>query len=136
MILARKTVFLSGNFSVFFVIVIVLTIMLYCTFRRVVLIMPHHLWVYQSALSFRSYLTLYLRMHGRYWRRMNWREHVQGHLSLRCSFMPYIHISVLITEAYLVDCYFRGIPQSLLEPSSMINFFLIAFVIHLCNLIP
>jgi hypothetical protein len=71
MILARKTVFLSGNFSVFFVIVIVLTIMLYCTFRRVVLIMPHHLWVYQSALSFRSYLTLYLRMHGRYWRRMN-----------------------------------------------------------------
>jgi len=50
--------------------------------------------------------------------------------------MPYIHISILITEAYSVDWYFRGIPQSELEPSGMVNFFLMAFISDQCNLIP
>jgi len=50
--------------------------------------------------------------------------------------MPYIHISILVTDAYSVDWYFRGIAQSVLETSGMVNFFLMAFVSHQCNLIP
>jgi len=50
--------------------------------------------------------------------------------------MHYIRISILITEAYSVDWYFRGIPQSVLAPSGMVNFFLMAFLSHQCNLIP